>query len=29
MQQRESNIKKKVVDKMIWLTSDLHLSIGE
>ena len=25
MQQRESNLKKKVVDKMIWFTSDLHL----
>ncbi len=25
MQQRESSLKKKVVDKMIWFTSDLHL----
>ncbi len=25
MQQRESNLKKRVVDKMIWFTSDLHL----
>ena len=25
MQQRESNLMKKVVDKMIWFTSDLHL----
>jgi len=25
MQQRESNLEKKVVDKLIWFTSDLHL----